>query len=70
MRWPWNKRPPPLAIPPYQVPVSKRETAEPTIVVEEINNVDDGDIEALRAAQTQTGMHRVWRRLTGQDPSA
>lgn len=66
MRWPWSKRAPPPTIPPYQVPVSKRETREPTIVVEEINNVDDDDLEALRVAQSRTGMQRVWDRVTGK----
>lgn len=67
MRWPWTKRAPALTIPPYPVPVSKRETPkEPTIVVEEINNVDDSDLEALRVAQSRTGMQRVWDRVTGQ----
>lgn len=70
MRWPWRKRPPAPAIPPYRpVDVKPVEHPEPGIVVEEVAAADE-DLEALRTAQTQTGMHRVWRRLTGQDPSA
>lgn len=68
--WPWKKRPsPPLRIEPYQVPVSKHETrARPGIVVEEIDtsNAAAEDLEALRLAQSQTGFHRAWNRLTGQ----
>ena len=57
MRWPWQRRVPPPTIPPYQVPVSKRETPkEPSIVVEEIDT----------SAMTQTGVHKAWKRLTGQ----
>jgi hypothetical protein len=58
MRWPWQKRrPPPLEIPPYQVPVSKHATPkDPGIVVEEIDT----------SAMTQTGVHKAWKRLTGQ----
>lgn len=57
MRWPWQKRTPPPVIPPYQVPVSKRETPkEPGIVVDEIDT----------SQMTQTGVHKAWKRLTGQ----
>jgi hypothetical protein len=57
MRWPWTKRPPPPTIPPYQVPVSKRETPkEPSIVVEEVDTSD----------MTKTGIHRAWDRMTGK----
>ena len=69
MRWPWVRRTPPPRIPPYQVPVSKRETPkEPGIVVEEIDtsNAADEDLAALRRAQSQTGFHRAWNRLTGK----
>lgn len=56
--WPFRRRRPlPLNIPPYKVPVSKRETPkEPGIVVEEIDT----------SAMTQTGVHKAWKRLTGQ----
>lgn len=57
MRWPWSKPQPPPKIPPYQVPVSKRETPKnPGIVVEEHDT----------SQMTQTGVHKAWRRLTGQ----
>lgn len=57
MKWPWTKRPPPPTIPPYQVPVSKRETPkEPSIVVEEVDTTD----------MTKTGIHRAWDRMTGK----
>jgi hypothetical protein len=58
IRWPWRRRPPPPTIPPYRVPVSKRETPkEPGIVVDEIDT----------SAMTQTGVYKAWKRLTGQD---
>ena len=59
MRWPWSKRPKPaLRIEPYKVPVSKRETKkDPGIVVEEVDT----------SQMTQTGVHKAWKRLTGQD---
>lgn len=69
MRWFWQKRPPLPAIPPspYHAPVSIRETPkeEPGIAVEE-HDADEQDMEALRAAQTRTGMFRVWDRVTGK----
>ena len=55
--WPWKRRrPPPPRIPPYQVPVSKRETKPPGILVEEHDT----------SQMTQTGVHKAWKRLTGQ----
>lgn len=58
MRWPWQKPAPPPRIPPYQVPVSKRETPkEPSIIVEEHDT----------SAMSRTGVFKAWRRLTGQD---
>jgi hypothetical protein len=63
VRWPWSKREPPLTIPPYQVPVSKRETQkEPSIIVEE-HDSSDVDIQEL---QSRTGMQRVFDRITGK----
>jgi hypothetical protein len=56
MRWWWSRRAPPPRIPPYQVPVSKRETKPPGITVEEHDTSD----------MTKTGVHRAWKRLTGQ----
>lgn len=70
MRWPWSKRDPPPTIPPYQVPVSKREIPkELGIIVEEVDtsNATEEDLEALRIAQSQTGFHRAWKRLTGKE---
>jgi hypothetical protein len=69
MRWPWQKRTPPPRIPPYPVPVAKPKPKEEGVVVEEIDTstVDEQALQALRAAQSQTGMHRAWKRLTGQD---
>jgi hypothetical protein len=69
MRWPWAKRtPPPLQIPPYRVPVAAHpRPKEGGIEVEEhdASAVDDDALAALRIAQSQTGMHRAWKRLTG-----
>ena len=63
MRWPWSKRAPPPVIPPYQVPVSKRETPkDPGIVVEE-HDSSEVDIKEL---QSRTGMQRVFDRITGK----
>lgn len=67
MRWWWQKRPLP-EIPPFKMDFKAPQVKDPAYVVEEVAAADE-DLEALRAAQTQTGMHRVWRRLTGQDPS-
>ncbi len=60
MRWPWSK-PQPLPIPPYRpsAPVQVRPQRRPcdsSIVVEEIDT----------SAMTQTGVHRAWKRLTGE----
>lgn len=37
-------------------------------MVEEIDtsSAADADLEALRRAQSQTGFHRAWNRLTGR----
>jgi hypothetical protein len=57
MRWPWQRRQPPPRIPPYPVPVQQQHRPkEPAIVVEEHDT----------SAMTQTGVHKAWRRLTGQ----
>lgn len=66
-----------LEIPRFD-PVEVREVLmppprDPGIEVNEVDasNVADADLDALRAAQSATGMHRVWRRLTGHaDPPA
>lgn len=58
MRWPWSKPVAMPAIPPYRPPVTQ-EHAKPKeegLVVEEIDT----------SAMTQTGVHKAWRRLTGQ----
>jgi hypothetical protein len=57
VRWPWRKRAPLPTIPPYQVPVSKTpKTKDEGIKVEEHDT----------SAMTQTGVHKAWKRLTGQ----
>lgn len=56
MKWPWSRRSPPPTIPPYRVPVQEPKRAEPGIVVEEVDT----------SAMTQTGVHKAWKRLTGQ----
>jgi hypothetical protein len=69
MRWPWSKRKPPPTIPPYTVPVAKQpDPKEPGIVVHEhdASALDEKDLEALRLAQSQTGLHRAWNRLSGK----
>jgi hypothetical protein len=68
IRWPWRKRTPPLQIPPYRVPVSAHPKPKADgIEVEELDAsaVDDDALAALRIAQSSTGMHRAWKRLTG-----
>jgi hypothetical protein len=66
-RWPWTKRSPPLKIPPYKVPVASPPKAiDPGIHVEEHDASDEEAIAALRLAQTQTGIHRAWKRITGK----
>ena len=70
VRWPcWQKRPaPPLQIPPYKVPVATHAMPKAGgIEVEEhdASAVDDDALAALRIAQSQTGMYRAWKRLTG-----
>lgn len=58
MRWPWNK-PKPLPIPPYQPPITQEYASvrnEPGIVVDEHDT----------SQMTQTGVHKAWKRLTGQ----
>jgi len=65
--WPWKKRAPPTPrIPPHKpkgfAPVITPQTTaakpkEPEIIVEEIDT----------SAMTRTGVHKAWRRLTGQD---
>ncbi len=55
-RWPWAKRSPPPTIPPYRVPVQQEKPKSAGIVVEEIDT----------SAMTQTGVHKAWKRLTGQ----
>jgi hypothetical protein len=63
VKWPWTRHKPPPKIPPYQVPVSKRETPkEPSIIVEE-HDPSDVDIKEL---QSRTGMQRVFDRITGK----
>jgi hypothetical protein len=58
MRWWWQrKQAPPPAIPAYRVPENLRAAPkDPGMVVEEIDT----------SAMTQTGVHKAWRRLTGQ----
>jgi hypothetical protein len=59
MRWLWQRREPPPRIPPYQPPITQEYAPvrhEPGIVVEEIDT----------SAMTQTGVHKAWKRLTGQ----
>lgn len=68
-RLPWKKRTPLPTIPPHIVPVAAAPAKEkaPGIVVEEHGAAgDEADLEALRRAQTQTGIHRAWDRLTGK----
>ena len=56
----WRPRPTPLEIPPYQPPVQVRQEHAPKdegVVVEEVDT----------SQMTMTGVHKAWRRLTGQD---
>jgi hypothetical protein len=56
-RWPWSKRPPALAIPPYVAPVIEpKAPAEPSVIVEEHDTSE----------MTRTGIHRAWDRLSGK----
>jgi hypothetical protein len=56
MKWPFRKKPKPLAIPPYAPPVRevKRESGI------EVTEIDTSQM-------SQTGIHRAWRRMTGQE---
>ena len=66
MRWPWQKPKPPPRIPPYKVPVdAKPKPKDDGIQVEEHDPsaVDAEALEALRRAQSETGMHKAWDRL-------
>lgn len=81
-RWPWRKRVDMPEIPPYPTEVPhKPDISRPIerhiaptkvpatgIEVEEhdTSSLDDEALQALREAQSQTGMHRAWRRLTGK----
>lgn len=66
MRWPWSKRPPlPMMIPTYREPLNHA-PAPPSaegLHVEE-HQAEESDVEALRLAQSQTGIHRAWKRIT------
>ncbi len=70
MHWPWSKRPVKHlpVIPPYCPPVRGAMKREEGIVVDEhdTSNLADEDLAALRIAQSQTGKHRAWKRLTRQ----
>lgn len=54
----WRPTPKPVAIPPYVPPVIKTEHApkDDGLVVEEVDT----------SAMTRTGIHKAWKRLTGQ----
>ena len=58
MRWPWVKPPPAPQIPPYRPPIVQEHAkpADSGLVVEEIDT----------SQMTQTGVHKAWKRLTGQ----
>jgi hypothetical protein len=56
LRWPWSKKKPPPAIPPYVPPVREGTPKPEEIVVEEHDT----------SAMTQTGVHKAWKRLTGK----
>jgi hypothetical protein len=58
LRWPWSKKPAPVAIPPYVPPVREPAKPEETMVVEEHDT----------SAMTQTGVHKAWKRLTDRTP--
>ena len=65
MRWPWSKREARPIIQPYQPPVSIREAPKepPGIIVKEGSLDEVGiDVESM----TRTGIHKAWKRLTGQ----
>jgi hypothetical protein len=59
MRWPWSKPKRP-EIPPYRVP-------EPVVLPAELPKKDDGlkVEEHDTSAMTQTGVHKAWKRLSG-----
>jgi hypothetical protein len=69
--WPWTKRDPLPSIPPYESIKEKAAAAnvarasDPGIHVEE-HDADDEALAALRRAQTETGIHRAWKRITGK----
>jgi len=66
MRWPWSKKRLPL----LPIPTGANHRPAPPsvdgLIVQEldVSTVEDQDLEALRAAQSQTGLHRAWKRVT------
>lgn len=57
MKWPWSKKPLP-EIPPFKMDFKAPQVKpEPGIVVDEVDT----------SQMTQTGVHKAWKRLTGQD---
>lgn len=66
MRWPWSRKPqPPPRIPPYRVPVeAKPKPKEEGIIVEEAVELDGEKVDTSK--MTETGVHKIWRRITGQ----
>ena len=66
MRWPWSKPSPAPRIPPYKVPVDTRPRPGPApgIEVEEAVEVDGVKIDTR--SMTETGVHKIWRRLKGE----
>jgi hypothetical protein len=69
MRWPWSKPTPPPRIPPYSVPVASKPKPkqEAGIEVQELDPAaaDPDALKALLEAQSRTGMHKAWKRITG-----
>ena len=59
MRWPWIKPKPAPQIPPYRAPVTRTHSQE-----REDERIEVVEIDT--SAMTQTGVHKAWRRLTGQ----
>jgi hypothetical protein len=46
-------------------PLRSTPKRDESVIVEEHEAADAEAIEELRRAQTETGMHRAWRRITG-----
>lgn len=61
IRWPGRRKSPPVNIPPFPFPPAP-------LQVERLHAPKDGlEVEEVdTSAMTETGIHKAWKRLTGQ----